>query len=90
MQGEPILSAEPRALPLGTPLLPEYLQQLGYVTHGVGKWHLGYHRKEYLPTRRGFDTFLGYYNGFVSYYDHIIEATVRPPEVGRWTRPDLT
>ncbi|KAJ1529683.1 hypothetical protein ONE63_006438 [Megalurothrips usitatus] len=87
MQGPPILAAEPRALPLGHTLLPEYLQTLGYVTHGIGKWHLGYHRTAYLPTRRGFDTFLGYYNGALSYYDHILEATY--PDYGYMAGHDM-
>ena len=85
MQGLPLFAAEPRGLPLGTTLLPEYLQQLGYVTHGIGKWHLGYYRREYLPTRRGFDSFLGYYNGAISYYDFILETA--SVGVGRSQRP---
>jgi arylsulfatase A len=34
------------------------LQQRGYATGIVGKWHLG-HLPQYLPTRHGFDSFFG-------------------------------
>jgi len=36
----------------------EHLKQLGYVTQIVGKWHLG-DQPEFLPTRQGFDHYLG-------------------------------
>ena len=39
-------------------LLPEICQQAGYATAILGKWHLG-HRPQFLPTRHGFDEFLG-------------------------------
>ena len=44
-------------------LLPEYLKDVGYTTHGFGKWHLGFCSKEYTPLQRGFDTFDGLYIG---------------------------
>ncbi|MBC7817742.1 MAG: sulfatase-like hydrolase/transferase, partial [Planctomycetaceae bacterium] len=38
--------------------LAQHLKQAGYATSLVGKWHLG-HKPESLPTRRGFDEYLG-------------------------------
>lgn len=76
MQHIVILEPEPWGLPLQERLLPEYLGDLGYRTHAIGKWHLGYHRKEYTPTYRGFDSHFGYWNGFQDYFDHTVKATV--------------
>jgi arylsulfatase A-like enzyme len=39
-------------------IIPELLKPLGYATMCIGKWHLG-DQPEYLPTRRGFDHYLG-------------------------------
>jgi arylsulfatase len=39
-------------------LLPEICKVAGYATAIFGKWHLG-HRERFLPTRHGFDEFLG-------------------------------
>lgn len=75
MQGWPLGASEPRALPPGK-ILPQYLKELGYTTRIVGKWHLGYYKEEFTPTYRGFDSHLGYFNGFTSYYDHITQEKV--------------
>ena len=76
MQGYHILAAEPRGLPPGK-ILPQYLKDLGYVTRAIGKWHLGYYKKEVTPTFRGFDSYLGHWNGHVSYYDYLLHEHVR-------------
>lgn len=77
MQHLVILEPEPWGLPLNETLLPEYLKNNGYVTRALGKWHLGFFKKEYTPTFRGFDSHYGYWQGFHDYYDHTIHATVR-------------
>ena len=55
----------PRALPEfdKTPLLPEQLQQHGYRTALVGKWHLPGN-----PLDRGFDHFFGFLDGFADHF----------------------
>lgn len=46
------------------------LKSLGYDTHMVGKWHLGYYKKEFQPLQRGFDTFYGFFSGAEYYFSH--------------------
>jgi len=45
------------------------LQQSGYRTGLIGKWHLGYDFK-FHPMNFGFDEFRGYLGGNVDYYTH--------------------
>ncbi|XP_070388966.1 arylsulfatase B-like isoform X1 [Dermacentor albipictus] len=52
--------------------MPEYFKNLGYETHIVGKWHIGYSSLKYTPTCRGFDSFLGFYTGPIDYYSHFM------------------
>ncbi|OWK46339.1 Choline-sulfatase [Fimbriiglobus ruber] len=58
-------------LPLDEQILPEGLKTAGYKTAIVGKWHLGHHAPDYLPTHRGFDHQYGHYNGALDYFTHI-------------------
>ncbi|XP_048517743.1 arylsulfatase J isoform X2 [Dendroctonus ponderosae] len=70
MQHAVLYGAEPRGLPLTEKILPQYLEELGYVNHIVGKWHLGSWKKEYTPLYRGFISHLGYWTGHQDYFDH--------------------
>lgn len=55
-------------LPLEERTLPQALREAGYTTAICGKWHLGHFRRDYLPTRRGFDHQYGHYNGAIDYF----------------------
>jgi len=55
-------------LPLTERTLPQGLKEAGYQTSIVGKWHLGFVTREYLPTQRGFDHQYGHYNGAIDYF----------------------
>ncbi|XP_046736241.1 arylsulfatase I isoform X2 [Diprion similis] len=70
MQHTVLYGAEPRGLPLNQKLLPQYLGDLGYANHIVGKWHLGCYKKKYTPTFRGFQSHTGYWTGHQDYNDH--------------------
>ena len=63
--------SQANGLPCNETTIATKLKQSGYKTHIVGKWHLGFYRKEFLPTRRGFDSFYGFLTGGQDYYTHI-------------------
>ncbi|XP_018331211.1 arylsulfatase B [Agrilus planipennis] len=70
MQHVVLYGAEPRGLPLSEKILPQYLNDLGYASHIVGKWHLGSYKKVYTPLYRGFLSHLGFWTGHQDYFDH--------------------
>ncbi|XP_065294683.1 arylsulfatase B-like [Dermacentor albipictus] len=72
MQGPALDVADPWGLPSDVRILPQYLKDLGYDTHLVGKWALGYYKTSLTPTCRGFDSFYGYYSGEEDYYTHSV------------------
>ena len=54
--------------PKETVLIP-LLNQAGYRTVGLGKWHLGY-EKHLMPPHHGFDYFLASLGGTIDYFYH--------------------
>lgn len=68
-------------LPTSERLLPEALKEAGYRTAMVGKWQLGHYNKDYWPTRRGFDSFYGSFNG-----DHDCLRKPGPAQEADWYR----
>ena len=70
MQTSTIFAPNAWAVGLNETFLPQHLKSLGYKTHAIGKWHLGFYAKEFTPTYRGFDSFYGYYEGKSDYWSH--------------------
>jgi arylsulfatase A-like enzyme len=64
-------------LPLTEQTLPDLLQQSGYNTMGIGKWHLGVHEK-FRPWKRGFNDFFGFLGGGHRYLPE--EYTIANPD----------
>ncbi|KAK9508587.1 hypothetical protein O3M35_006116 [Rhynocoris fuscipes] len=60
--------------------MPQHLNRLGYISHAIGKWHLGFFKKEYTPTYRGFTSHYGYWNSHQDYFTHIVQASFSPFE----------
>jgi arylsulfatase A-like enzyme len=59
-------------LSLDEKLLPQLLQEAGYATSQIGKWHLGDFDAVYWPTRRGFDHSYGVRLDQHRQYQHLI------------------
>eukprot|EP00463_Aulacantha_scolymantha_P004773 TRINITY_DN592_c0_g1_i2.p1 TRINITY_DN592_c0_g1~~TRINITY_DN592_c0_g1_i2.p1 ORF type:complete len:450 (+),score=83.31 TRINITY_DN592_c0_g1_i2:97-1446(+) len=62
-------------LPYDQPTLAEMFKAQGYRTAMLGKWHLGYAHFNNTPTGRGFDSFMGYFQGQNDYFWGYFNAT---------------
>lgn len=62
----------PNGLHLDEITIAEVLKTAGYMTHMIGKWHLG-DQPVFLPTRQGFDSWLG-----IPYSDNAHKRANRP------------
>lgn len=51
-------------------LMPQCLEQAGYETAIIGKWHLGHADKQYWPRQRGFGYQYGAMIGELDYFTH--------------------
>ena len=73
------------AVPLSTPTIAEYLQQVGdYNTYAIGKWQLGNPTYSNMAHSRGFDHFWGFNGGMEDY-----RAKVKSmPDIGNLQFPD--
>ncbi|CAG5090210.1 Oidioi.mRNA.OKI2018_I69.PAR.g12506.t1.cds [Oikopleura dioica] len=56
-------------LPPNMPFMSEYFKQIGYKTHHVGKWHLGFGHWTQTPTAKGFDTSYHTLGGYADYWN---------------------
>lgn len=84
----PLSTKNEKGLPLTERLLPELLQEQGYRTALVGKWHLGFRQRAYLPLSRGFDHFYGSVSGGVGHWDHVAAGAVDWQRNGETLRED--
>eukprot|EP00041_Stephanoeca_diplocostata_P009626 m.149543 g.149543 ORF g.149543 m.149543 type:complete len:557 (-) comp17821_c0_seq1:310-1980(-) len=67
--------------------LPQLLKPLGYRTHALGKWDVGFLNRTCSATYRGYDTFFGYYTACQGdYWYH--SASGGYPDNAQCTAPD--
>ncbi|XP_067057176.1 arylsulfatase B-like [Acropora muricata] len=76
LQHTVIHPVDPFGLPLDFQTLPGQLREVGYATHLVGKWHLGFYKWPYVPTNRGFDTAYGFWDGSEDHFNHKRDGVV--------------
>ena len=65
---QPGFDPEFSGLPLTETTIATRLNNLGYATGLIGKWHLGT-KPQFHPTKRGFDEFWGYTGGGHDYFE---------------------
>ncbi|QDT67033.1 sulfatase-like hydrolase/transferase [Calycomorphotria hydatis] len=57
-----------RGIHSGETTIAQVLQQNGYSTALIGKWHLGHGERDFLPINHGFEKFIGHTGGCIDYF----------------------
>eukprot|EP00038_Savillea_parva_P024840 m.45221 g.45221 ORF g.45221 m.45221 type:complete len:641 (-) comp6626_c0_seq1:122-2044(-) len=71
MQHSFLLTGTDVNLPIKFKTLANHMNEQGYSSHMVGKWHLGFESASlHTPLARGFSTYFGYLSGGEDYYTH--------------------
>ena len=62
-----------KGLQLSETTFAEALQNIGYTTGLIGKWHQGYPQNsdDYHPQNHGFEEFVGYHSGNIDFISHV-------------------
>lgn len=75
-------------IPAGTVFFPEYLQQAGYHTAYVGKWHMGEDAESDMP-RKGFDHWVSF-RGQGVYFDPVLNVDGQRRQIKGYTTDIIT
>src|SRR5687768_1998401 len=75
-------------IPTGTVFFPEYLQQAGYRTAYVGKWHMGEDAENDMP-RKGFDHWVSF-RGQGTYHDPLLNINGQRRQLKGYTTDIIT
>ena len=62
----------PTWVPEDEVFFPKLMQEVGYYTAAIGKWHLGHSSRKYSPVGRGFHEFYGPYMGATDHWNHTV------------------
>jgi len=72
LQHSYLLTGTDVGLPLKFKSLANHMNEQGYASHCVGKWHLGFQSYAYTPRGRGFASYFGYLTGGEDYFTHMV------------------
>jgi N-acetylglucosamine-6-sulfatase len=75
-------------IPVGTVFFPEYLQQAGYRTAYIGKWHMGEDAESDMP-RKGFDHWVSF-RGQGTYFDPLLNINGERKQLKGYTTDIIT